>query len=175
MKSSLLRLSVIPAILMLFAVFSCEQRTEKTADPNIAKEDLELDKIPKLVMGSLRAKFPTAEIQKWTKEEKGSIVIYDIEFKQMDRKFEADILEDGTIHNWEKEINISDLPETVKKTVENKYADAKLKEIMEITLALENNNLLEGYEVLLETADNKEVEVTAAPNGMILEDSNDDE
>ena len=66
--------------------------------------EVELDKIPAVVMNTLKSKFPEAEIHKWSKEKEGDIVLYDIEFKQHDQKFEADIKEDGTIQNWEKEI-----------------------------------------------------------------------
>ena len=97
------------------------------------KDKLDLDKIPKKVMDTLKAKFPKAEIQKWTKEKEGDKVVYDIEFKQGTQKFEADIFEDGTIHNWEKEIAAKDLPEAVTKAVDKKYPKSTLKEIMEIT------------------------------------------
>ena len=42
----------------------------------------EKDKIPKKVMDTLMAKFPKAEIHKWTKEKEGDVVVYDLEFKQ---------------------------------------------------------------------------------------------
>ena len=129
------------------------------------------DKIPKAVMDALKAKFPKAEIHKWTKEKEGDDVVYDIEFKQEGRKFEADIKEDGTIHNWEKEIAAKDLPKAVTKAVEKKYPKATLKEIMEITEVKDGKEELEGYEIVLETADKKEVEVTVAPDGKILEDT----
>ncbi|HJZ58875.1 MAG TPA: PepSY-like domain-containing protein [Gemmataceae bacterium] len=127
--------------------------------------------IPKKVMDALKAKFPKAEITKWTKEKEGNDVVYDIEFKQEGRKFEADIKEDGTILNWEKEIAAKDLPEAVKKAVDKKYPNAKLKEIMEVTEVKGKEEKLEGYEIVLETADKKEVEVMVAPDGKILEDS----
>src|SRR6476469_6409090 len=38
--------------------------------------------IPKKVMDALRAKFPKAQIDKWTKEKEGDAVVYDIEFKE---------------------------------------------------------------------------------------------
>ena len=135
------------------------------------QKKLDLDKIPKKVMDALKAKFPKAEIHKWTKEKEGNIVIYDIEFKQVDRKFEADIKEDGTIHNWEREVAAKDLPEAVKKAVEERYPKSALKEILAITEVKDGKDALEGYEIVLETADKKEVEVTVAPNGRILEDS----
>jgi hypothetical protein len=135
------------------------------------KDKLELDKIPKAVMDGLKAKFPKAEIHKWTKEKEGDDVVYDIEFKQGGRKCEADIKEDGTILNFEKEIAAKDLPEAARKAVEKKYAKATLKEIMEVTEVKGKVERLEGYEVVLETADKKEVEVTVAADGRILEDS----
>jgi hypothetical protein len=135
------------------------------------KDNLGLEKIPKKVMDTLKAKFPKAEIRKWTRENEGGIVIYDIEFEQGVRKFEADILEDGTIHNWEREIAAKDLPEAVRKTLEKKYPQSILMEIMEITEVKEGKDELEGYEIVLDTAGNKEVEVTIAPDGTILEDS----
>ncbi|NIM97029.1 MAG: hypothetical protein GTO24_02755 [candidate division Zixibacteria bacterium] len=136
---------------------------------------MQLDKIPKVVMDALKAKFPDAQIHEWTKEKEGDIVVYDIEFKQQDRKFEADIKEDGTIHNWEKEIAAGDLPESVKKAVEEKYPKSTHKEIMEITAVKEGKDVLEGYEIVLETADIKEVEVTVTLDGRILEESGEEE
>ena len=136
-----------------------------------AQEKPDLDKIPKIVMDALKAKFPKAEIDKWTREKEAGIVIYDFEFKQEGRKFEADIKEDGTIHNWEKEISVKDLPEIVREAVEAKYPKAALKEIMAITAVTDGKEALEGYEILLETAGKREIEVSVAPDGKFLEDS----
>ena len=89
------------------------------------KKDEKKDEIPKKVMDALKAKFPKAEIRKWTKEKEGDKVVYDIEFKQDGKKFEADIFEDGTIHNWEREIQAKDLPKAVTDAVEKKYPKSK--------------------------------------------------
>ncbi|MGB2805298.1 MAG: PepSY-like domain-containing protein [Candidatus Zixiibacteriota bacterium] len=175
MKSSLIRFSVFTSIFLLCLVFSCEQQAEEMKVEEKAEADLELNEIPKVVMDALKARFPDAEIHEWTKEKEGDIVVYDIEFKQQDRKFEADIKEDGAIHNWEKEIPAEDLPEAAMKAVETKYPKATIQEIMEITAVNDGKEALEGYEVVLETADQKEVEVTVAPDGGILEDSGEEE
>ena len=135
---------------------------------------LDLDKIPRPVMDTLKTKFPKAAIHKWTMEKEGDKVLYDIEFKQGDQKFEADIFGDGTLHNWEKEIAAKDVPEAVKTAVDKKYPKATWKEIMQITEVKNGKEILEGYEIVLETADKKEVEVTVAPDGKILEDSTDE-
>lgn len=130
--------------------------------------------IPKKVMDALKAKFPKAEITKWTKEKEGDKVVYDIEFKQGKQKFEADIFEDGTIHNWEKEIAARDLPKAVTDAVNKKYPRATMKEVMQVTEMKNGKEALEGYEIVLETADKKSVEVMVAPDGKILEDSSDE-
>jgi hypothetical protein len=156
---------------MMCLIMSCEQQGEKVEGEKKVKNDLELDKIPKVVMEALKARFPQAEIHKWTKEREGDIAVYDIEFKLEGWKFEADIKEDGTIHNWEKEIADIDLPETVKRAVETKYLTSIIKEIMEITAVEDGGDALEGYEIVLVTADKKEVEVTVAPDGIIVEDA----
>jgi uncharacterized membrane protein YkoI len=137
----------------------------------VRAQEKDLDKIPKAVMESLKAKFPKAKIDKWTKETEGGKVVYDIEFKQDGRKFEADIFENGTIENWEREIAADALPEAVKNAVEKKYPKATLKEILETIDVKDGKDKLSGYEVVLETADKKSVEVTVAPDGKILEDS----
>jgi len=127
--------------------------------------------IPKKVMDALKAKFPKAEIHKWTKEKEGDAVVYDIEFKENGRKCEADIKEDGTYVNYEREIAAKDLPKAVTDAVEKKYPKATMKEIMEIMEVKGKDDKLEGYEIVLVTADKKEVEVTIAPDGKVLEDS----
>jgi len=171
MRSPLFRFSVLASMLLLCLVLGCEQQEEEMQVEEKAEADLQLDKIPKVIMDALKARFPDAEIHKWTKEKEGDIFVYDIEFKQGDRKFEADIKEDGTIHNWEKEIAAEDLPEAAMKAVETKYPESTIQEIMEITAVNDGKDALEGYEVVLETADKEEVEVTVAPDGKILEDS----
>ena len=87
-----------------------------TAAP-AGNEPKDLDKIPKPVLETLKAKFPAAKIQKWSKEVEGGKVVYDIEFKLDGRKAEADILEDGTLHNFEKEFDARDLPKAVTEAI----------------------------------------------------------
>ena len=171
MKKPIFRSLAFPSVILLCLVVGCKQQAENAKAEGTVKDDLKLDEIPQAVMKTLKAKFPDTKIHKWTKEKEGDVVIYDIEFKQQDRKFEADIKEDGTIHNWEKEIAAVDLPEAVKKAVEEKYPNSNLKEIMKITAVVDGQDVLDGYEVVLETADKKGVEVTVAPDGRIVEDS----
>lgn len=129
------------------------------------------DKIPPRVMEALKAKFPTVEIHTWTREREGDIVVYDIEFSHEGLKFEADVKEDGTIHNWERQVSVSALPGAARKAVETMYPKADLKQIMAITAVNNGQETLEGYEIVLETVGKKEVEVTFAPDGKFRESS----
>ena len=134
-------------------------------------EPKDLDKIPKAVMDALKAKFPKAKIDKWSKETENGKVVFDIEFKVEGHKTEADIGEDGTVLNFEKEFNAKDLPKAVTDAVEKKYPKAKMKEVMEITEIKDKKEVHGGFEIVLETVDKKNVEVTVAKDGKIHEDS----
>jgi len=136
-----------------------------------ADEPKDLDKIPKAVMDALKAKFPNAKIDKWTKENDKGKVVYDIEFKENGKKAEADIFEDGTLQNFEKEFDAKELPKAVTDAVEKKYPKAKMKEVMEVTEIKDKKEVHGGFEIVLETADKKEVEVVVSKEGKILEDS----
>jgi hypothetical protein len=131
----------------------------------------DLDKVPKAVMDALKAKFPKAKIDKWTKETENGNVVYDIEFKDEGRKTEADIGEDGTFLNFENEFDAKNLPKAVTAAVEKKYPKATMKEVMEITEIKDKKEVHGGFEIVLETADKKNVEVTVAKDGKIHEDS----
>ena len=125
--------------------------------------------IPANVMAALTGKFPQAHVDKWTKEKEDGKPVYDIEFHQGDRKFEADIFADGTIHNWERQIPEADLPQAVIKAVNQKFPHAVLKEIMAVTDVNNGADELTGYEVVIQRARKKDVEMTVAPNGKVLE------
>ena len=74
---------------------------------------------------------------------------------------------------FEKEFDAKDLPKAVTEAVEKKYPKSKFKEVMEITEVKDKKEVHGGFEIVLETADKKEVEVVVAINGKILEDSTD--
>ena len=136
------------------------------------EESVPVDKIPKKVMDALLSKFPKAKIDKCTKAKEGDDVVYDVEFHQQSgRKGEADIKEDGTFINYEKEIDAKDLPKAVRAAIEKKYPKSTLKEVMEETEVKGKEEKLSAYEVIVVTADKEEVEVRVSPEGKILEDS----
>jgi hypothetical protein len=136
------------------------------------EEAVPVNKIPKAVMDSLIARFPKARIDKCTRAKEGGDIVYDIEFTQQSgRKGEADIREAGTYINFEKQIDAKSLSRTVRGAVEQRYPKSTLKEVMEETEVKGRNERLSAYEVVLVTADRKNVEVRVSPDGRILEDT----
>jgi len=129
--------------------------------------------LPEKIITALETKFPKAKINKITREEEDGKIIYDIEFEQDSIKFEADFYEDGSVHNWEKEINSKDLPPEVLKVIKKKYPKYTIREVMAITEVKGNTEILEGYEIVFKADNHEEIEVTFAPDGLILESPED--
>jgi len=129
------------------------------------------DQIPKVVMDALLAKFPKASIDKCTKAREFFTIVYDIEFNQEGRKFEADIKENGTYINYEKSIEAAALPKAVSDAIVKKYPNSVMKEIMEETEVKGKTEKLSGYEVVLQLADGREAEVKVSPAGKVIEDT----
>jgi hypothetical protein len=126
-------------------------------------------KIPSNVMTALITKFPQARIDKWTRETEDGNELYDIEFTQAGRKYEADISAAGTIQNWERQVAESDLPQPVLQAVTQRFPKSGLKEIMAVTAVTNGVERLEGYEIVVHRSLRRDVEITIAPDGRVLE------
>ena len=161
MRNSIVIMGLVVVVAVIMS--SCVTMFAETK----VQDNLNLDKIPPVVMDGLKAKFPRAEIRKWSKEKEGGIVIYDIEFEQWGRNFEADIKEDGSIHNWERAISYKELPQMIKDAVYMEYPDAVIIETMRVNEVKSGKDILEGYEITLKTADRKEIEIMVVPDGPV--------
>jgi len=130
---------------------------------------------PKKVTDALTARFPKAKVHKQAKEMEEGREVYDFEFTVDGTKYEADILADGTIANWEQAVTMQALPPAVMTAAGKKYPKATFVEIMAVTALKGGKEKLEGYEILFRTADKKEHEVTFAPDGKVLEEGEGEE
>jgi uncharacterized membrane protein YkoI len=124
-----------------------------------------LNKIPAKVMAAIKARFPGAKITSAEKENESGKVIYDIELTHKGLKYEMDIQEDGTVVEIEKEIPSKDVPEVVTTALKKKYPKATVKIVMEVNKVKGKKETPDHYEVTLETADKKEMEVTVSLDG----------
>ena len=129
------------------------------------EEKISPDKLPAKVMAAVKERFPGAEFTSITKETMDKNVVYDIELKHQGRKYEMDIKEDGTVLEVEKEIALKDVPAAVAAAIEAKYPKSTIKEVMEVNIVKGKEEKPDHYEVVIETADKKKLELEVALDG----------
>jgi uncharacterized membrane protein YkoI len=150
--------SAVAGLVLLAAVAG------RAADDKNKAEKIAPDKLPKAVMDRIKARLPGAEITSAEKETEDGKVVYDIELKHEGRKYEMDILADGTLIEIEKEVALKDVPAAVTKALKAKYPDATVKEVMEVNKVKGKTETPDHYEVTL-TVGGKEREVVVSLDG----------
>src|SRR6516162_3631146 len=108
-------MSAVAGLITVSALAWADDKKEEKA------EKIAPDKLPQKIKDAINGRFPKAEITSAEKEKEDGKVVYDIELKHEGRKYEMDILEDGTIVEIEKEVAAKDVPEGVTKAVKEKY------------------------------------------------------
>ena len=134
-----------------------------------AQEKIEADKLPQKVKDALKARFPGHMITQATKELENGEVIYDIEMTIAGKKHEMDCKEDGTIVDIQNEIDAKDLPAAALNAIKAKYPGSTIKEVGEILVVKDKKETRDHFEVIIETADKKETELTVSLDGSKIE------
>jgi len=128
-------------------------------------DDVALDKLPKAVVDSLKAKFPGCELTKALSETEDNKLVYEISLKHKNANYDIIITPEGKITVVEKAIDAKSLPKAVADALEKKYPKAKINLAEELS---DGGGKVTAYEVHITTADNKEVAVEFEPNGKII-------
>jgi hypothetical protein len=128
-------------------------------------EKIPLDKVPEKIMAAINARFPDPKLKSVEKETEGGAVVFDVELSQKGRKYEADIKEDGTIVEIEKEVAVKDFPEVCAKAVAAAFPKAKIKEIMEVNKVDGTKETPQNYEIVLEEPGKKSFEAVVSFDG----------
>jgi hypothetical protein len=129
------------------------------------EEKVPLDKLPRAVVDAVKKRFPEAELVSAEKETEGGKTVFEVAIKNKGQNIEVTTTPEGAIVEIEKEIAARDLPKTVSGALESKYPRATYKMIEEVIMVKDGKETLEYYEVLLETADKKKLEVSVTPEG----------
>ena len=132
------------------------------------EEKIALDKLPKAVLEAAKARFPKAELIEAAKETDDDKVEYEVTLKDGETKYDVMFSPDGKITLIEKIIAAKDLPKAVAAALEEKYPKAVYKIYEELTKIADGKEFIAYYEVLIETADKKMLEVEVSPEGKIL-------
>lgn len=152
------------------------------------EEAVAIDKLPKAVVDSIRKMFPDAELTKATKEvvkeeeedndddddkaadtkddgkeedkdeQEESKVVYEVTLSQKGHVIDATVEEDGEIEEVERSIDLKELPKIVTDALARKFPKSTLKSAEAIYEVEDGEMELEGYEVILTSADGKEIE-----------------
>ena len=128
-------------------------------------DDVALDKLPKAVVDSLKAKFPGCELTKALSETEDNKLVYEISLKHKNANYDIIITPEGKITVVEKAIDAKSLPKAVADALEKKYPKAKIKLAEELS---DGDGKITAYEVHITTADNKEVAIELEPSGKIV-------
>lgn len=134
-------------------------------------EKVDINKLPSKVAEVVKAKFPGAKITVATKATENGKVIYDIEMTKDGKKHEIDVEENGVIVNFENQIAPQDLPAAVTAAVKAKYPNCTIKEVMEVMVIKDTKDTLDEYEVIIDTADKKDLELTVSADGTKIEEA----
>jgi uncharacterized membrane protein YkoI len=129
------------------------------------EEKVPLDKVPKAVLDTVKAKFEGAELVGASKETEDGKTTYEVTIKHRGTKIDVELSPDGKILVIEKTIAFKDLPRPVAEAVNAKYPRATIKKTEELT-----KDATVSYEVLLVTADKKKVEVVLDGTGKIIQE-----
>ena len=131
-----------------------------------SEEKIKPGDLPSSVASALKARFPGLTITSATRETgSDGKVVFDVELKQKDRRFETDIQKDGTILEVEKEIFGKDWPNVLQSTVAAKFPNGKIKEVLEVNKVTGGKEIPDHLEVDVETADKKSAEILVSLDG----------
>jgi hypothetical protein len=132
-------------------------------------EKVEPGKLPTKVAEAVKARFPGATITQVTKELENGVVVYDVEMTRAGKKHEMDCKEDGTLIDLQNEVPASELPAGAVEAIKKKHPGSSIKEVGEILVAKDGKEIKDHFEVIIETAEKKEVELTVKLDGTIEE------
>jgi hypothetical protein len=132
-------------------------------------EGIPLDRVPKAVMNSAKARFPGAEIKGASAEkEDGKPPVYDLEMKHNRHDVDATFKADGTVVLVQTAVPAKELPKAVLRAVEHRYPGASFRGADSVKKGPEVKKKADYYEFYLMTADQKPALVQVAPDGKVL-------
>jgi hypothetical protein len=148
---------------------NAEDKNKKEEEKKVA-----IDKLPQAVTDAVKKMFPKSELVEATEEKEDDEVEYEVTIKLDGKKIDVTVEANGKIEEFEKEIDLKDLPQAVVDAVEMKYPKSVHKSAEAVYEIEDGKEELEFYEVKVETADKKQVEVMIKANGKIVTKKNED-
>src|SRR3982074_1857498 len=131
--------------------------------------EIPLDRLPKAVMDSAKAKFPGAEIKLASEETgDGKPLVYALEMKHHRHNVDVTFEVDGTVVQVETTVPAKELPKVVLRAVEHRYPGASVMSADSVKKGPEVKKKTDYYEFYLMTANEKPALVQVDPTGKVL-------
>ncbi len=134
------------------------------------EETIIIDAVPAAVMSTVRARFPNASVKEAAQENKEGQTFYEVSLADGSRTIDVTATPEGRLVAIEGALAASDLPAPVAQALAAKYPRAAYRIIEDVTTTEGGAERLAYYEVLVETADKRYVEVQIALDGKILKE-----
>lgn len=132
------------------------------------EEAVPLDKVPKALLDSVKARFPDAKLLAAGKELDEGKLVYEVTIKDGEHKIDVMLRPEGQIFLIEKAIAARDLPKAIDRAIQAKYPGAKYEVVEEMTEVEKKKETLAYYEVLLAHGDKQRTEVKVSVAGKIV-------
>lgn len=123
------KLSLLVAGCLMAGVLSCQEKSKE-------KEEV----VPEAVQQAFQKKYPGENDPDWEQDDHG---YWESHFKKDGEKYRADFNADGSWVETENDIKKEELPEAIKKVIQDKYAEYEITEVEHV----ENAEKGEFYDV----------------------------
>jgi uncharacterized membrane protein YkoI len=131
---------------------------------NAGGKDLSKGQVPKAVIDAFEKAYPNAKSPEFETETFEGRAVYEVEYKENGKEYEALYSADGILVQTEEEIDVKSLSEPVVQAVNKTYPEANIKEAEKL---MKPDGTLTGYEVEIKT-EGKKFELELDVNGKIL-------
>jgi hypothetical protein len=130
--------------------------------------EIPLDRVPKAVMNSAKAKFPGAEIKVASEETEDGETVFALAMKHHRHDVDVTFKVDGTVILVETTVPEKELPKVLLRAVEHWYPGANIRGADSVKKGPDVKKKADYYEFYLMTADQKPALVKVDPKGKVL-------
>jgi hypothetical protein len=135
--------------------------------PPGGEQKVDLDKVPRVVMDTVKARFPNAKLIGASSEKTGDKLVYEVELEFKGLHHDVTVEANGTLILIEREIAFKNLPKAVQETLNKEQPKAKYQLIEEVIQVKDGKETLEYYEAHIEGKDKTTIEVSVFPDGKL--------
>lgn len=120
-----------------------------------------------MVLQTIQQCFPDATIESFEIGEENRQEVYEIQLEQNDLRRDVTVSTNGQLMWIESELAFENLPQPVQETVTRRYAKYEVLHSEAVIKVTNGKEVLDHYDVLLGSPDNKWIGVEIFPNGRV--------